>query len=474
MSDVGDFARVPRMEEGTRQRVLLVDDDRLQREMASDSLSSLVDLECCSSAEEALASLERTPAAVVVSDLTMPGMSGMELLRSLRRGHPGTDFVLITANASIESAVEALRMGAADYLLKPVSWEELRLVLERVLLRRRLVDENERLRETLGVVESCRFLASCLEAPDVHGVSLGLTLGVTGRERGLAVYRRPSAISDGLELRGFREDEVSRLRRILGKEKPIDLTCVEQIEIQRSGPVRSALREAGLGDEALLAVPIPGEESEHGLLIVPDGGREFSAEVLERVGVVAAHATIALRNAERYERAKERAFIDDVTEVYNARYLLEALERELRRAERYRTSLSVLFLDLDRFKLVNDHHGHLVGSDALRQLSRHLLSCVRQVDTLARYGGDEFTIVLPDTEEPAAAYVAERIRRVVAETPFDASPGEVMRLTCSIGYAVYPHHGTDRASLLDAADKAMYRAKSLGRDRCCSATELAG
>jgi diguanylate cyclase (GGDEF)-like protein len=97
---------------------------------------------------------------------------------------------------------------------------------------------------------------------------------------------------------------------------------------------------------------------------------------------------------------------------------------------------------------------------------------VRQVDTLARYGGDEFTIVLPDTGETGAGQVAERIRRVVEETPFEAGRGEWMRLTCSLGHATFPRHGRDRGTLLDAADKAMYRAKSLGRNRVCSASDL--
>ena len=161
----------------------------------------------------------------------------------------------------------------------------------------------------------------------------------------------------------------------------------------------------------------------------------------------------------------DRAFIDDVTEVYNARYLLEALDREIRRAERYGTELSILFLDLDRFKLVNDTHGHLVGSNALRQLSRLLEGCVRQVDTLARYGGDEFTILLVDTGERVARAIAERIRQSVERHAFEAGPGRTLRLSCSLGISTYPAHGRTREALLDTSDKAMYRAKSQGRNR---------
>jgi diguanylate cyclase (GGDEF)-like protein len=132
----------------------------------------------------------------------------------------------------------------------------------------------------------------------------------------------------------------------------------------------------------------------------------------------------------------------------------------------------VLFLDLDRFKLVNDRHGHLVGSSVLRRLSEVLKDCVRQIDTLARYGGDEFTVLLVDTNHETGLLVAERIRRLVADTLFEGEAGEPIRLTISIGVATYPDHARDRDGLLDLADKAMYRGKSQGRDCVCSASEL--
>jgi diguanylate cyclase (GGDEF)-like protein len=133
----------------------------------------------------------------------------------------------------------------------------------------------------------------------------------------------------------------------------------------------------------------------------------------------------------------------------------------------------VIFLDLDRFKLVNDHHGHLVGSQVLRRLSQVLQQCIRQVDTLARYGGDEFTILLVDTGIEEGMAVAERIRRTVADTWFEGSRDLPIRLTISVGVAAYPTHAREHETLLDLADKAMYRAKSLGRNCTCSADELA-
>ena len=160
----------------------------------------------------------------------------------------------------------------------------------------------------------------------------------------------------------------------------------------------------------MLAVPIHGRGAEGGVLLVPEGERAFGELDLEIARLVAAHAQAAIQNAERYHQAKERAFVDDVTGAYNARYLFTALDHEIRRAERYGTQLTLLFLDIDRFKLVNDHHGHLVGSRTLRRLAEVLAQCIRQVDTLARYGGDEFTILLVDTSLESGLLIAERIR----------------------------------------------------------------
>ena len=462
-------------EPGVLPRVLVVDDDRLNREIARDALCACAQVECCASAEAALDALARARADLVISDLEMPGLSGTELLARLRREQPDTDFVLLTGHASVESAVAALRMGAADYLVKPVQPEELALVVERILSRRRLLAENERLREALRVAESCRTLLRCLDPGEVYAVALDLLLHVLPCRSGLAVFRRTSQLqADGVAFRGFEEAEARGLRHILVVEKPVDFDAVGEGGIATAGPVHDALRAVGLAPGAALVVTLRGRESEAGALWLFADGQPFGPADLERAQLIASHAEVALHNAERYHHAKERAFIDDVTEVYNARFLLQATDREVQRAARYGKELCVLFLDLDRFKLVNDRYGHLVGSQVLRRLSQVLLECIRQVDTLARYGGDEFTILLADTSLDDGLRIAERIRRTVADTLFEGGAGDPIRLTISIGVAGYPRDGITRTELLDAADKAMYRAKSLGRNCVCAASELGG
>ncbi len=455
-------------------RIVVVDDNRFTRELAREALAEQAHIECCESAESALAALAREPADLVISDLTMPGLTGLELLERVRREQPGTDFILLTANASVESAVAALRNGAADYLVKPIQPEELALVVERILSRRALLYENARLREALHTAEACRTLVRCLDPGEIYAVALDLLLHRLGRARGMSLFRRTAIpMSDGMAFRGFDEEHARGLRKLLVDLKPIEPGSLGELEVLGGGALVDSLAEIGLPPGALLAIPVAGRDSEAGVLWIFEDGRPFDADELGCARLIAAHADLALANAERYHRAKERAFIDDVTEVYNARFLRQAIQHEIQRAERYAKKLCVLFLDLDRFKLVNDQHGHLVGSQVLRRLSEVLQQCIRQVDTLARYGGDEFTILLVDTGIEEGLAVGERIRRTVADTAFEGGRGATIRLTLSVGAAAYPTHGREHELLLDLADKAMYRAKSLGRNCVCSAADLA-
>jgi len=455
-------------------RVLVVDDSRLIRELARDALEEHVQLECFDSAEAAIEALDREPADLVLSDLSMEGLSGLDLLEHIRRTHPETDFVLFTAHASIESAVQALRMGATDYLQKPIQPEQLESVVDRILSHRRLIMENQRLRRALRTAESCRSLMRCLDAGEVYAVALDLLLHSLSCERGFALFLRTGMPgSDGVAFRGFDEGEARALRRVLVEEKlPLQLDALTEVQLGNHPVFDEAFRLAGVEGGRMLTVPLRGVEAEAGAAWIFENGREFGTTEVEQATVIAGHAGLALSNSERFYRAKERAFVDDVTEVYNARYLLQAAEHEIQRAERFGKQMSVLFLDLDRFKLVNDQYGHLIGSQVLRRLSELLGECIRQVDTLARYGGDEFTILLVDTGHEGALVVAERIRKKVAEAFFEGGQDANVRLTISIGVATYPENGLGRDGLLDLSDKAMYLAKSRGRNLVCSASEL--
>ena len=353
--------------------------------------------------------------------------------------------------------------------LDPVLPIWLRPVIDLAARRR----EVSSLTRTLDWVRSFQRLSGSLEAGHLHPQALDLLMEACGRERGVAVFLRDGP-GKGLAtaLRGFDEAESDVLSVRLVDDKPLDLAVVGGLVVTESGPVHDALAAAGRPCGELLQVPVEGDSGPTGALFIPAGDGRFGELEMSAAEMLLEHMRAALRNAETYVKAKERAFVDDVTDLYNARYLIQTADKEIQRADRYGNPLSVLFLDLDRFKRVNDEWGHLIGSETLRKLSQLLSGCVRQVDTLARYGGDEFTILLVDTDHNAAAHVAERIRHIVEDAVFEVGREARLKLTVSIGVATCPEHATTREALLDAADKAMYRAKSDGRNRVCSAHEL--
>lgn len=330
--------------------------------------------------------------------------------------------------------------------------------------------------QRLAVEIECESLAACLEPGKLYSLTLDLLLEQLGRRRGIAVFApSPAPRGAGVATRGFDDPLHADLCHRLLEEKSVAAGLGQgTTTVVPFGPLHHVLGRVGLeAPGALLAVPLRGAKREAGHVWILSEGSRFDDADLETARTIARHASTALDTAERYHQAKERAFVDDVTNVYNARYLLATAENEIQRAARYGNPLSVLFLDLDRFKTVNDRHGHLIGSETLRQLAVLLGQCVRQVDTLARYGGDEFTILLVDTPHETALQVAERIRRTVAEHLFETDGEGGIQLSISIGVATCPLHGSERSALLDAADKAMYRAKSEGRNRVSSADDLA-
>jgi len=173
---------------------------------------------------------------------------------------------------------------------------------------------------------------------------------------------------------------------------------------------------------------------------------------------------IALDNALTLQRTEAVSVTDDLTGLYNSRYLNLVLRRESKRASRSGRPLSLLFMDLDGFKGVNDTHGHLAGSKALVEAAAIIRGSARETDVAARFGGDEFSVILPDTGREGAVSVAERIRERINACEFLVSDGLSIHLTASIGVATLPDVAASAEELLRAADVAMYRVKDAGKN----------
>lgn len=190
----------------------------------------------------------------------------------------------------------------------------------------------------------------------------------------------------------------------------------------------------------------------------------FVEEDLLVLTTLADFAAIAIENAAFFNRVQELTITDDLTKLYNSRFLHNRLDYEVERARRFKYELSMIFLDLDYFKDVNDNHGHLRGSKLLKEIARLIVSMIRNVDMACRYGGDEFIILMPETSKQNAIIVAEKIRKTLRETIFLTEEGLNLSLTGSFGVASFPSDAENKEDLIHKADDAMYRVKNRTRD----------
>jgi diguanylate cyclase (GGDEF)-like protein len=231
------------------------------------------------------------------------------------------------------------------------------------------------------------------------------------------------------------------------------------------------LAAAGMGTQKkkeraryIVAVPLVCGERILGVLEGVRKRNSFRRSEVVILDALSLPVASALANAVRIGEAERLSQTDDLTKLHNARYLRQFLLNEIRRARRYGSSVAALFLDLDDFKRVNDAHGHLAGSHVLMEMAAVILSSIRDTDAVARYGGDEFVIVLPDTGIELAGTVAERIREKIAQHYFNAGRNLKLSLTASFGVAAFPEHASSPQQLIACADTAMYEAKAANKN----------
>jgi diguanylate cyclase (GGDEF)-like protein len=176
------------------------------------------------------------------------------------------------------------------------------------------------------------------------------------------------------------------------------------------------------------------------------------------------YAAIAIDNARAVEKIQELTITDDCTGLYNARHLYKTLEAEVYRSQRFSYEFSVVFLDLDHFKQVNDIHGHLVGSRLLHEIGYRIKACLRLIDYAFRYGGDEFVVLLPQTNKEQGLVVARRLRESIRSSPFEMDGNVSLTIRASMGLATFPEDAKSAHEIIRQADEMMYMVKNNNRD----------
>jgi two-component system cell cycle response regulator len=452
------------------EKILVVEDDRFFREMFYHLLRGEgYDVDTVASPVEALECLGKNEYQLVVSDLVMPTMSGIDLLFRVKQHDPDIDVILVTGNSNVETAIYALKNGARDYLIKPINHDEFKHAVSLCFEQKRLLNENIELKSLVHLFQVGQTIANCLELERLNSLIVDSLAKEVGTGRALGLFQNDEGVLVLNEIRGFSRQDGEKIIEVMLPDcmRYEGTTCDYKRLDNIFGPDSAAVVSLRTELKESLILFIHSKTVLQGVVILfnnSDGA--FQSEINYRnMNFILDQSSLAFENATRYATAKNLLYIDELTGLFNYRYLDIALDREIKRAERYGSSLTVIFIDLDLFKGVNDKHGHLVGSRVLNEMGALLKQSVRDVDLVIRYGGDEYTIILVETTIPTAATVAERIRSAIESHHFLQDEGYDIRLTACLGYASYPEDTKSKQELLDVADRAMYRGKESGRNR---------
>lgn len=442
----------------SQANILVVDDEHFFRNLYSDLLTAQGHrVEVCENGQTAIDRMQLESFDLVLSDMVMPGKCGLEVLRAAQALANPPEVILVTGYASLESAIQALKSGARDYLVKPFNPDELRHLVRTCLDQRRLLSENEQLKKQIRLFQSGQSLSSLIDLTRLLPQALTTLLREMGATTGCGFVYKDGGIPVVMAQQGAADNPFCEQ---LGNLLRAELAASSGL-FQPKARLNKQLQRLQLQSEQLWLVPLGAGAELKGGLVICDAEVALTAHpVSTDLRYLCDQIALGFENACRYQNAQELMYSDDLTGLYNNRYMKVAMEQEIRRSQRYGLEFSLIFLDLDRFKEINDHHGHLAGSAALQEVGQLLRECVRDVDTLFRYGGDEFGALLVETDARTARIVAERFRRVIVEHVFLQERGVPCQLTATVGFATFPTDAVDPEQLLDLADRAMYLGKA--------------
>ncbi|MFP5354393.1 MAG: diguanylate cyclase [Gemmatimonadota bacterium] len=443
---------------------------------------------------------ERTPDLVLL-DVMFPDLDGYQVLERIKEDDRFKDVpvMMVSSLPPEEAAVRTLGLGAADFVKKPFRVKELLARIQAQLRMRAILksanetlrqreEELERVREEAEnrrkLVDILHDVTDDLSSDEIYHLlarRVARALDLTHCSVILARDgERPRVVATAFEQAAARNfelelDRYPEIRAALESGRPVLVEDVMTASLYAEVRRRWLLEGTTVSTRSVIALPFALDPAQAGVFFLRRSVNEppLTQDDIEFADTVVKAAVVAVQRAKMLEttmadnrRLELLARTDPLTAVLNRRALTERLVSELERVKRYESTVSLLLIDIDHFKRVNDTFGHLVGDDVLTDVGALLQSAVRAVDLVARYGGEEFVIALPETGLAGATVFAERIRELIEAHQFPHAGGSDLRLTASIGVASYPSPGVDTVEdLLATADQALYRAKAEGRNR---------
>jgi two-component system, cell cycle response regulator len=484
-------------------RILIADDDPSVLESLSGVLrDSGFDVAAADGRESLMRELGNGTPDLLLLDVIMPGADGVQVLQELKSDTRWRDIpVLMVSSLSPDEMTEkTFGLGAADFIRKPFRPRELiarvqaQLRHHRDLLATRdalkaAEDELRRARDDAEsrkkVVDILHEVTGDLASDEIYHLLARRVARALNLSRCSVILAKPgdkvgivATAFDDPALRHFEIhlDRYPEISTALETGNPVLIEDIESSPLHANIRMEWKARGVKVPIRSVIVLPFTLGDQQAGVFFLRRMATEpaLTQEDVDFADTVVKAAVAAIVRAQLLEstraentRLEVLAHTDPLTQSLNRRALTVRLVSEMDRARRYGAELSMLMVDLDHFKKINDTMGHLVGDDVLRELAQLLQESVRSVDFVARYGGEEFVVVLPETQIHGATKFAERLRERIANTGFVAQHGGV-RLTASIGVASYPinevHTGDD---LFARADEALYRAKAEGRNRVC-------
>lgn len=449
-------------------RILVVDDIPANvKLLEARLLAEYFDVLTAENGFKALEIVANTHVDVILLDIMMPGMDGFEVCERLK-ANPKTMHILVVMVTALDQPadrVRGLKAGADDFLTKPVN--DLQLVARvKSLVRLKTLSDELRIRadtaRTIGFEDLTRF--------DGFDIS-GQVLLVDGR--GSSQERIIRALKPVAEVTAMSDPQAAIFE---AAESPVDLVIIND-NIEDYDPLRLCSQLRLLERTRFLPLLLITEGGREDLIVraLDLGVNDYLTRPLDPNELVARTLTQIRRKRfndklrSSVRQTIELAVTDGLTGLHNRRYLDNHLKTLFNRAAARSRPLSVCITDIDRFKSVNDTYGHDAGDEILREFARRIRSTVRGADLACRYGGEEFVVVMPDTDAHSAASIAERLRGIIEAAPFALPSGGSLQITASLGIASFTAGVETPEQLLKNADRALYEAKNSGRNRVVAA-----